>query len=545
MSKTTFKKFDTEYKRFIEYENRGLITKSKKVIIGSRFTNDSGNNKLGATSTSIPCFPPELTSQLQSIFLSHLCYAKDRNYCSHEEIYKILISELHELRREGVIINAKGKQYRIYFQLGLILGDNLGLNQILGFVSNFGSGKACRIYRASSHQIKTLTSEQSNLLRTIENYEKDCTEKNQQESGILRKCIFLELDDFRVTENITLDMIHDIFEGVANDTMVNILNDLIYHVKAFTLEFLNTRLENFEYGFLESSNKIPNIKKEHITTKKKLKMSAAEMICLTRYFGLIIGDKVKEDENDVWYLYILLRKIVSYLLSPRMAPGFSIRLQYLIDEFLKLYTKLYGDLKFKFHNLIHLVRVLELNGPLIYYWGMRYESKHHQLKLSSVVTSNKINLLETICIRSQLNLAYLKFNKISLFNELSYNTSQQIDEEIRSKYFSSSAKDYIVSTPYVKVKEKEFKIDMIVVVEIGQGDSIIFGKIKNIYIKNKEVFLLLQPFASTGFDEHYFAYTVDEIETCIFKNVDQLPNIHPCLCIKNNNNLFIATKYIL
>ena len=87
---------------------------------------------------------------------------------------------------------------------------------------------------------------------------------------------------------------HDIFEGTANYVMVNILDELIYKLKIFSLEFLNSRLEAFPYNQLESNNKIPVINALHILQKKKLKMSSSEMICFCRYFALLVGDKVKD-----------------------------------------------------------------------------------------------------------------------------------------------------------------------------------------------------------------------------------------------------------
>lgn len=76
--------------------------------------------------------------------------------------------------------------------------------------------------------------------------------------------------------------------------------------KKIALTILNERIQSFTYGFADS-NKIPTIKREHIIIKRKLKMSAAEMILFCRYFGLLIGDFVEED-NKIWSLYILLSK---------------------------------------------------------------------------------------------------------------------------------------------------------------------------------------------------------------------------------------------
>ena len=170
------------------------------------------------------------------------------------------------------------------------------------------------------------------------------------------------------------------------------------------------------------------------------------MICFTRYFGLIIGDKVKEG-NDTWDLYILFRKIISIVTSPRIVEGHILTLEVLISDFLELYKTMYGNLKYKFHNMTHMIRALQKNGPLVHYWSMRPESKHRQLKLMSISTNNRINLLKTISLKSQLRLSFLKHTK-QIPTDIIFEGASKVDELTRRKYFSDSKKDeeiFIVS----------------------------------------------------------------------------------------------------
>ena len=71
-------------------------------------------------------------------------------------------------------------------------------------------------------------------------------------------------------------------------------------------------------------------------------------------------------------------------------------LDFLIPEFLENYKKLYGDLVFKFHSMLHYTRVLRALGPLTNFWGMRYESRHRDLKLSAVATNCTKNLTDRL-----------------------------------------------------------------------------------------------------------------------------------------------------
>ncbi|OXU16484.1 hypothetical protein TSAR_011680 [Trichomalopsis sarcophagae] len=104
-------------------------------------------------------------------------------------------------------------------------------------------------------------------------------------------------------------------------------------------------------------------------------MSASEMICFSRYLSSLVGFSIKED-NPTWKLYILFRRIIAIVTSPQIDKAHIIQLELLVSDFLLLYIDLYGPLKYKFHNMLHLGRSLRKYGPLIYTWCMRFESKH-------------------------------------------------------------------------------------------------------------------------------------------------------------------------
>ena len=55
-----------------------------------------------------------------------------------------MIKELKFLKEEGITINYPSGVKRIYFDLALIVGDNLGLHSIFGLVESFSANKFCR-----------------------------------------------------------------------------------------------------------------------------------------------------------------------------------------------------------------------------------------------------------------------------------------------------------------------------------------------------------------------------------------------------------------
>lgn len=199
----------------------------------------------------------------------------------------------------------------------------------------------------------------------------------------------------------------------------------IFELNVFTLDKLNAGIKEFEESNNDIiSNKIPLIKKEHIKDRKKLKVSAAEMLSLLRFFGIIVADKVtdfvgsesfvsdnslgdgdkmnisdsdsfeKQKVIQIWNLYCNLRKIVGLLTSPRYHSGNLKQLESLIPRFLESYKDLYGELVYKFHNLIHVIRGLLKNGPMIHFQTARYESKHRPQKQAAASSSCKKMLLK-------------------------------------------------------------------------------------------------------------------------------------------------------
>ncbi|KYN17822.1 hypothetical protein ALC57_09898 [Trachymyrmex cornetzi] len=96
---------------------------------------------------------------------------------------------------------------------------------------------------------------------------------------------------------------HDLLEGVCGYDLALILFDLIHDKRYFSLETLNNRIVYFDYGPIESSNAVPQIKKEHLITGK-LRFSSLEMLCFFRYFELMLGDLVPED-TESWHLYLV------------------------------------------------------------------------------------------------------------------------------------------------------------------------------------------------------------------------------------------------
>jgi hypothetical protein len=102
-------------------------------------------HKLGAVYATLKCFPPELNSQLENIFLVQPFYSHDRIQYGNKVTFAPLINDLKTLEETGIIVIKGTSSIKVHFILGLIIGDNLGLHSILGFTESFNANYCCRL----------------------------------------------------------------------------------------------------------------------------------------------------------------------------------------------------------------------------------------------------------------------------------------------------------------------------------------------------------------------------------------------------------------
>jgi len=172
--------------------------------------------KLGAVFYSIPCLPPQFVSQLENIFVVLLFHSVvDRSQFSNTSIFTILVDEINYLQKEGLEIQTREGSFHIYFALGLILGDNLGLNSALGFTESFNSTYFCQLCKMSKNDSHSCSVEKADLLRTEQNYNNYLFLNNTRETGIKENSIWNKINYFYVTANAAIDKMHDFDEGVS------------------------------------------------------------------------------------------------------------------------------------------------------------------------------------------------------------------------------------------------------------------------------------------------------------------------------------------
>jgi hypothetical protein len=169
----------------------------------------------------------------------------------------------------------------------LVLGDNLGLNEILGFVKSFTANHPCRVCKISREKLIIDERPDSSMRRNESNYNEDVLLNNPKLTGVKERCVFDQIPSFNVYDDISVDIMHDLFEGICHYDISLVLGHFIEN-NFFTLEILNNRKTYFSYGYSAAGNVSVPITQEHIENKK-FQMSASEMACFCKFLPLMIG----------------------------------------------------------------------------------------------------------------------------------------------------------------------------------------------------------------------------------------------------------------
>ncbi|XP_022164877.1 uncharacterized protein LOC111029935, partial [Myzus persicae] len=444
--------------------------------VGNPLGSHSGIHKLGAVYLTVPCIPIHRQASLNNIFLTLLFHSSDRQQFGNNIIFRPLIDELNYLKETGIEVNTDKFEGNIKFELGLIIGDNLGVHSITGFVESFSSNYPCRMCKIKKEDnMRKQCYVDITLQRSWEQYTLDVSEGDVARSGIKEACVWHDVKHFRVLDQVGVDIMHDLLEGVCKYDMAFLVFYYVNDLKLFSLEVLNDRMVNFDYG-PDNGNKPSVLNIENIR-KHIIRQSASEMMTLVRYFGLLIGDFIPRND-PVWYLYILLRQILDLITSSSLQKGSCELLQTLIAEHHDLYLK-YSNLylKPKYHFMLHYHTLLNKFGPLVSLWSMRFEAKHRISKISANTSSNRRNICKTLAIKHQLQLNDM-FLKGTLSNEIEIGPSKLINdaelEEIKTNMQIDSI-DLLINSPWISIKGTKYKPKMCLELDTIVFDEHIFS----------------------------------------------------------------------
>lgn len=511
------------------------------------------NNPLGGHTHSIcacyysfPTMPQYLLSKLDFIFNAAFISTKELKICGNEMAFHHLVKELIQLEN-GIEIKTRTGYIKVHFVLGVIVGDNLGLNTILGFVQSFNAKRYCRICTRCKNDMQKDCCEEPEYFRNKDNYVKDLLANNFTETGIKSLCIFNELRSFHVTDNIYFDIMHDIYEGVGVYDVCNILNALISE-NLITISILNNRKDLFQYGDTEVGNISPPINPNNLNSCN-LKMTARESLHFINFLPLLIGDLIPRN-NSHWKLLILLVEMVDLLLKPSYTLAELDHLQNVISKHHMLYKSLFGTtLKPKYHFLVHYITAIKNCGPLKYLWCMRFEAKHKAAKIYFNSITSRMNPAYSLSVKAGIQFAkFLQDYESGLKSSYEFEAIENLDLTAQHYYSKiteidiNNCKSVSISNDLV-FKGNIYKKSYYLTYKIG--DILKLFRIIHFICENKQIFILCKLIEINQFDEHFQSYEVgnQKEEYCI-KHIDFFTSQPLHIYQINNGKTYVKNNYL-
>lgn len=170
-----------------------------------------------------------------------LYHSLDRVEFGNRVIFQPLIDELNFLSKQGISFNLTDFKGTIYFELGIILGENWGLHSITGFAESFSCNYPCRNCKVNKNEMSVMFQEDSSKLRNMENYREDLRINNVSLTGIKDECIWLGVENFELFSQVGVDVMHDLNEGIIKYIMCEIIVALIDKAKYFSIKLVNNK----------------------------------------------------------------------------------------------------------------------------------------------------------------------------------------------------------------------------------------------------------------------------------------------------------------
>ena len=384
-------------------------------------------HKLAMFYVTLVNIPPQYRSKLRSIFPIAIARSIDLKKFGLELLLSDFIRTVKQLQ-QGLPLTINGCDVTIHSDLIAALCDTPAAAAIGGFKeSSSFAWKNCRMCNADKDTAKTFFSQAQFILRDMPTYSEQCKileDENlirnrvhwSQHFGVNKRSVLNGIEGFPVTANIIQDPMHVILEGVFPYVSALMLQKFIYVDKYFTLETLNTSIQNFDYSYLDTKNCPPIIDKQHIVKNKHLKMKAASALTMVYILPFIISGLIPSG-NEYYEHFIKLVRISMLTFSPFCDVTTAGVLEVLIESFCTKFLTLYNEESItpKFHFLIHLPDQIVKFGPLKHQTTLRFEAKHGFFKDHRWRNFNNLPL--SLLTKHQLQLCNITSNESGGFIE--------------------------------------------------------------------------------------------------------------------------------
>ena len=512
--------------------------------------------KIGGVYYTIPCIPPECRAKLENIFVALLFESEDRVEFKNEEVLKPLLAELSFLQKTGIEVDVCGEKKRLFFVFSIMLGDNLGLHQLLDFAGSFSANFFCRFCSVEKSVARKMVELDLSLLRNVDNYNSDVAKNDLSKTGLTKDCVFNQIESYHVTSNYAVDPMHDISEGILKYVLVFLLKQCI-KLGCFTLQSLNLRLRTIDYG-PHVTNKPPVISRDSLQNGT-LKMSASEATLFLRHLGVILGDlmcKWSPAARNLWSIYICLMRLVEVIFAKTVPKSVSQTFPILVKEFLSVWMEFGNEILPKFHFLLHYATVFQQSGPVSHQSVIRHEAKHREFKRYAKSSMSRVNLPHSLAIKHQFMMCSRFIANKGILPETEVGPMEEVvlsEDDHYFEFFSSlpdvfRVKESVFVPNWVNYKGTRYSPLMVLVVDRDESTGWpIFGKVQFILLDdaNTPIFVCIR-LKTMGFSDPRFAYQVCSSSEWLCVKFDDLVDPMPVFNVKDfAGNFYVVLRYLV
>lgn len=515
-------------------------------------------HKLGAVYFTLKNLPPAWNSSLANIHLCLLFNSIDREVYGFDKILKPLLDDLRFLENSGLIVDLKGHSHQLYGTVCVLTADNLAIHSLCGYLESFSANKFCQFCMIDKADAQFIYDEDKVELRTKDSYQEHVSLNEPSKTGVKEDSCLNNLKYFHVTQNISVDIMHDVLEGVAPLEVKLMLRHFIYEEKLLTLEQLNERISSFQYGYGDIKNK-PSVIMNLRNSESALKQTASQMWCLLLVLPFLLGDCV-DRKSQHWHLLILLREICSIIFAPVITRGLAVFLKELIIEHHTLFKQLYAtNLIPKHHFMIHYPRMMVLFGPLSKLWCMRFEAKHNPFKRLAHSVCNFKNVSKTLAFKHQVQHMYHYKHSDNLAKKMdvpnaylvSVGSLKKADVLLDNLRLTLEQDLSLTSTVFVShsidVYGQSYRTGSVLTLRRDFREEPLFGEVIHILPQsvNESVFVFVRILKVSFFDDHFYAYAVERSDEYELITLAEIFDFRPLYIVTSfdANKLYLNPRY--
>lgn len=281
----------------------------------------------------------------------------------------------------------------------------------------------------------------------------------------------------------------------------------------FTLEILNSALATYPYSGPDRRNKPETISASMLQKGNILKGSASQIMCLFRYLPFYVAEYVPKGHR-VWNLYLLLRKVVDIIMSWKVTRAHIAYLDRLISCFYHDFTEMFQSIGVpcKLHYLIHYPKYMEMYGPLVRLWAMRFEGKHQYFKDLAAKLKNFKSITSTLAERHQCLEMYNMSSQGRSTNTIAVGSKRVAFDNLPSQvqdFITADAMpvEDIFSLTSVTLCAVTYAVGGALLTDMSE-DLPSFALINDIYSVNKCLLFHVQKLETMKFNGHFHGYSV-------------------------------------